>query len=242
MASPCFDHVIELQSCVAELLFRRWQRWMRRVAQRHLCVREWKSRIFFFLQLQNQRIRKLCSRFFSSGAHRLDFLIFSDSCELTNLRNHVDEDVCVWSLSLSSKFKKVLANTKWGANKNTLLHLYRSSIRSKLDYSCILYRAARTSCIKALYAMHHHGLRLCTGAYRTSLYVEANEPPLDLRRVKLLLQYIIKLKANSDNPAFRCVFHPQFENLYDKNKNCIKAVGLRIIKNIYRTLIYLWTL
>ena len=50
--------------------------------------------------------------------------------------------------------------------------------------------------------------------------------------MKLLLQYIIKLKANPDNPAFRCVFHPQFENLYDKNKNCIKAVGLRIKKHL----------
>jgi hypothetical protein len=108
-----------------------------------------------------------------------------------------------------------------------------------------VYGAARTFYIKALDAIHHQGLRLCTGAYRTSpvhsLYVEANETSLDLRRVKLLLQYIIKLKANPDNPAFRWVFHPQFEDLYDKNKNYIKAVELRIKKNIYRILIYLWT-
>ena len=131
---------------------------------------------------------------------------------------------------------KVVANTKWGADKNTLLHLYRSLIRSKLDYGCIVYGAARTSYIKALDAIHHQGLRLCTGAYRTSpaqsLYVEANEPPLDLRRTKLLLQYIIKLKANPDNPAFNCVFHPQLEDLYYKNKNCIKAIGLRAKKHI----------
>ena len=106
-----------------------------------------------------------------------------------------------------------------------------SLIRSKLDYGCIVYGAARTSYIKALDAIHHQGLRLCTGAYRTSpvhsLYVEANEPPLDLRRAKLLLQYI----ANPDNPAFTCVFHPQFEDLYEKN-NCIKTVGLRIKKHV----------
>jgi hypothetical protein len=41
---------------------------------------------------------------------------------------------------------------------------------------------------------------------------------------------MIKLKANPDNPAFRCVSHPQFEDLYDKNKNCIKAVVMRIYK------------
>ena len=43
------------------------------------------------------------------------------------------------------------------------------------------------------------------------MYVEANELPLDLRRLKLTLQYIAKLKANIDKPAFDCV-------LYDKNK------------------------
>jgi hypothetical protein len=106
---------------------------------------------------------------------------------------------------------KVVANTKWGADKNTLLHLYRSLIPSKLDYGSIVYGAARTSYIKALDAIHHKGLRLCTGAYRTSpvasLYVETNEPSLDLRRIKLLLQYIVKLKTN---PAFfDCVFDPQ---------------------------------
>ena len=131
---------------------------------------------------------------------------------------------------------KVVANTKWGADKNTLLHLYRSLIRSKLDYGCIVYGAARTSYIKALDAIHHQGLRLCSGAFRTSpvdsLYVEANEPPLDLRRIKLLLQYILKLKANTDNPAFDCVFHPQFEDTYDKNKKCIKSIGLRVKKHI----------
>jgi hypothetical protein len=80
---------------------------------------------------------------------------------------------------------KVIANTKWGADKNILLHLYRSLIWSKLDYGCIVYGAARRSHIKSLNAIHHQGLRLCTGAYRTSvhvLYVEANEPPLNLRR------------------------------------------------------------
>ena len=87
----------------------------------------------------------------------------------------------------------VLSNTKWGAGKSTLLHLYRSLIRSKLYH--IVYGAARTSCIKALDAIHHQGLRLCTGAYRTSpvyiLYAEANEPPLNLRRIKRVFRFQI---------------------------------------------------
>ena len=74
------------------------------------------------------------------------------------------------------------------------------------------------------------------GSFRTSpvdsLYVEANEPPLDLRRLKLKLQYIVKLKANIDNPAYDYVFNPQYENLYDKIKKCIKSIGFKIQKHI----------
>ena len=42
----------------------------------------------------------------------------------------------------------------------------------------------------------------------------------------------MKLKANIDNPALNCVFHPQFENSCDKNKKCIESIVLRIQKHI----------
>ena len=77
----------------------------------------------------------------------------------------------------------MVAHSKWGANTIiTLFHLYRSLVRSKLDYGCIIYGSAKSSYIKALNAIHHQRLRLCLGAFRTSpvdsLYVEANEPHL----------------------------------------------------------------
>ena len=34
---------------------------------------------------------------------------------------------------------KVLSHTSWGADRTTLLKLYRSLVRSKLDYGCIIY-------------------------------------------------------------------------------------------------------
>ena len=61
---------------------------------------------------------------------------------------------------------KVVAHSKWGAYKITLLYLYRSLVRSKLEYGCIIYGSARSSYIKALDATHHQGL--CLGAFRTS--------------------------------------------------------------------------
>ena len=53
--------------------------------------------------------------------------------------------------------------------------------------------------------VHYQGLRLALGAFRTSpvesLYVEAEEPSLYLRREKLTLRYAIRLAANPSNPA-----------------------------------------
>ena len=63
---------------------------------------------------------------------------------------------------------------------------------------------------------------------RQFLYVVVN----DLGRLKLTLQYIVKLKAKIDNPAFDCVFNPLYENLYGKNKKCIKSIGFRNKKHI----------
>ena len=53
--------------------------------------------------------------------------------------------------------------------------------------------------------IHHQGLRLALGAFRTSptasLYVEADEPSLNTRREKLSLQYAIRIAENNSNPA-----------------------------------------
>ena len=109
---------------------------------------------------------------------------------------------------------KVLSHTSWGADRTTLLHLYRSLIRSKLDYGSIVYGSARKSYLQMLDTVHNQGLRLALGAFRTSpissLNVEADEPSLWLRREKLSLQYAIRLAANPSNPAFEVTFPPQF--------------------------------
>ena len=38
---------------------------------------------------------------------------------------------------------RVVAHTSWGADQQTLLHLYRSLVRSKLDYGSIVYDRRR---------------------------------------------------------------------------------------------------
>ena len=78
--------------------------------------------------------------------------------------------------------------------------------------------------------VHHQGLRLALGAFRTSpvksLYVEADEPSSYLRREKLALQYAIRLAAcNPSNPTFKVTFPPHISqdiiDLYDNKPNAI---------------------
>ncbi|XP_023216832.1 uncharacterized protein LOC111619354 [Centruroides sculpturatus] len=93
---------------------------------------------------------------------------------------------CLKSLNLL----KVLCCSSWGADKVSMLRIYRALVCSKLDYSCIVYSSVRESTLRMLDPIHHQALRLCTGAFRTSpvqsLYVDAYEPLLSLRREQLV--------------------------------------------------------
>ena len=127
---------------------------------------------------------------------------------------------------------KVVSNMNWGADRDVLLRLYRSLIRSKLDYGCIVYGSARPSYIKALDTIHNQGIRICLGAFRTSpmesLYVEADEPSLYRRREKLALQYAIKLKSLPQNPTYEVTFNPQYVDLFENKPKAIPPFGIRI--------------
>ena len=92
-----------------------------------------------------------------------------------------------------------------------------------------LYGSARKSYLKCLDTIHHHGLRLALGAFRTSpvesLYAELNEPSLYTRREKILLQYTTKVAANPKNPAHNFVFNPKYERFYNTPSACPAPPG-----------------
>jgi hypothetical protein len=127
---------------------------------------------------------------------------------------------------------KIVSHKNWGGDTATLLKLYRTLIRSKLDYGCIVYGSARKSYLQMLDPIQTQALRLCMGAFRTSpvdsLQVEANEPPLMFCREKLTLQYCIKIKANPANPAYQCAFEPQYVQLFADKPNIIPPLSTRL--------------
>ena len=125
---------------------------------------------------------------------------------------------------------KVLSRTEWGADQTTLLKLYRSLVRSKLDYGSIVYGSASKTALAKLDPVHNQGICLSLGAFRSSpvesLYVEDHEPPLEIRREKLALQYILKLKANPGNPAYDVVFNPKYQILYADKESATDSFGI----------------
>ena len=146
-----------------------------------------------------------------------------------NFKSHIAyvKDKCLRALNIL----KVVSNTEWGGDRKVLLRLYRSLIRSKLDYGCFIYGSTRKSYLKVLDTIANQGLRLALGAFRTSpvqsLHAEAGEAPLNLRRSKLALQYIVKLSQNRNNPTYKVVFNPKFACLFRAKPKAIPTFGIR---------------
>ncbi len=132
-----------------------------------------------------------------------------------------------------------MGHTDWGADRIVLLRLYRSLVRSKLDYGCIVYGSARRSILKQLDPIHHQGLRIALGAFRTSpaqsLYIEAHEPSLTTRRLKLSLNYVLKLKSLPENPAYSCVFEPENTKLFEESESKVPPLGIRILPHLEKS-------
>ena len=131
---------------------------------------------------------------------------------------------------------RVVGHIDWGADRIVLLRLYGSLVRSRLDYGCIVYGSARRSVLKQLDPIHHQGLRIALGAFRTSpaqsLYTEAHEPSLTIRRLKLSLNYVLKLKSLPENPAYSCVFEPQNTKLFEESESKVPPLGIRILPHL----------
>ena len=125
-----------------------------------------------------------------------------------------------------------ISSKDWAGDRTTLLRNYRSNIRSKLDYGFIVYGSARRSYLAVLDPIASHGLRLCSGAFKTSpiesLQVETGEPSLETCRLKLSLRYYMKMKANPENPAYSCVVNSEYKRLFNNKPGTIPTLNIRL--------------
>ena len=98
--------------------------------------------------------------------------------------------------------------------------LYRAIVQSKLGYGCIVYGTASNTDLRQLDSIHNAGVRLALGVFCTSpvssMYMEANEAPLEECRLKLSMHYYLKTRACTNNPAHHSLheFNPTIRDLY----------------------------
>ena len=148
-------------------------------------------------------------------------------------KNHVE---CLRSKCLKAiDILKCLARTKWGSDKTMLLRLYRSLIRSKLDYASIIYQSASNNIIKRLDPIHNLAIRICIGAFKSSpvisLYSESGEPSLYYRRQQLSLQYYTRSSQDPNHPSYDYI-HDLPENPAQRKTNTFAEHTANIIETI----------
>ncbi len=100
---------------------------------------------------------------------------------------------------------KRITGYRWGASKGSLLTIYKTLIRSLIDYRCIAYDSANKTVKKKLDSIQLKALSIVTGALPGTALIalqnECGEMPLQLRRNLLTCKYAIKVALELNHPT-----------------------------------------
>ena len=129
---------------------------------------------------------------------------------------------------------KTIIAQKWEADQYSMLRIYRTYIRSKLEYGALVYSSAAATTLDKLNTVVTDALRISTGAFKSSptdsLHILVNERKLSHRRDYLSLRYFYK-KSNTNNPATQDMTPIYYSTLF-RNKAIPQPLSLRIQHSI----------
>ena len=130
------------------------------------------------------------------------------------------KDKCSKDLNLL----KMLSSTTWGSDYQTIIKIYKTIIRSKIDYGCFIYNSARRSYISTLDPLQNTCLRLALGAFRTSpipsLTYLSGTTTLETRRLLLLIKYSVNLWFKPQLNLHQIYFTPNITVADFDRTNC----------------------
>ena len=102
---------------------------------------------------------------------------------------------------------RCIAGTEYGADRKTLLYLYKALVLPIIEYGAVIYAGASDNTLKKLDTIQNSFLRIALGAMKTSpipsLQVEAFIPPLNLRRMEQSLRYTSKILFQPNHSTFK---------------------------------------
>ncbi|KAI5742970.1 hypothetical protein M8J77_013193 [Diaphorina citri] len=136
---------------------------------------------------------------------------------------------------------KMVGNKNYGVRRATMLQLYKSYILPIFDYGCFVYGAAKAHILNKLNPVHNSGIRIATGALRSSpipsLLVESGVPPLQLRRSQLAMSYAVKIASCPANTTYSLLFPDNIDaDIYPLNKPKPLCLRVRELALFSRTL------
>ncbi|XP_045027831.1 uncharacterized protein LOC123471039 [Daphnia magna] len=105
----------------------------------------------------------------------------------------------------------LLTNQKFGPNIHTLTTLFKSIVRSKVDYGAIAYGGTSSTNIAKIDIVCRGILRMILGAFKSTpvdiIYADLGLEPFKKRCQWLKARYLIKLSKNPTNSTYQPAYH-----------------------------------
>ena len=119
-----------------------------------------------------------------------------------------------------------------GADRTQMLKLYRSLILSKLSYGCEIFTSASSSRLKILDSVHHSGIRIATGAFKSSpipsLLVDACEMPLSHHFQNLTMRLWFRIQRNPSSLTNVVIGREQHFDFYSTHPSFPRPFSFRV--------------
>ena len=102
---------------------------------------------------------------------------------------------------------RCVAGTDFGADRKTLIQLYKTLVLPIIEYGAVVYSGASENTLKKIDTIQNSFIRIALGVMKTSpipsLQVEAAIQPLCLRRMEQTLRYTSKIMFHPDHNTFK---------------------------------------
>ena len=129
---------------------------------------------------------------------------------------------------------RCMTSTPWGADRATLLRLYKSLVLPIIEYGAVVYAGGCKTALKSLDTIQNTFIRIALGVMKTSpiaaLQTEANIPPLSVRRMELTLRYTTKIKQyprHASRMAIDILPHIHHNNVGPSERRSGLTIGSR---------------